>query len=548
MTNNVGTGNSLSGQSGDMPIDMYLRKIEQSCMYENPYQIEDYQRSLMKDFRPDEPFFESDQPRGGVDKNGTSRGGYQSTEVINLRSGARTLDDPYLEDGTFTDWQFLEKDERGIVLEPDMKKHVDQQFARGKFVNFYDDSDNSIPGKGITPLDMQMNIRNAQNVTKDYFKIFDTSFDGWSNSGKIHGFNKSKKDVVSDDQVIKDPSHHSLRTRSGATNNLSNDTSIGWRKTVDHRFKVAKYGRTNVGKSFTSEDWWKNRANVIHDHDKLVSWQNNNINQSLALLMIDLSKQKELKRFTGLNGINYDESKNNKNVSRKLTPADMSGIAKRQSKESQDETPHSLLKGEIKPSSGKKLIIHDVKNIEKTHINPTIVEKMSNINRQTIKKSSDDLRNSIKQSSEDFGIYIEDITQKKVNTTDPSTLWNSLIMYKKGKSKVVNNYKIAVHKVESGGQKLKKISKDIDFKESYLTNQRKGKFDSKSMDRQSTKIDNDYGKETIASHMVGSMGSKYMTSYMDTDSDIGELNDVSGFNKSFKIDTPYNKKNYTVLK
>ena len=69
MTNIIGTGNSLSGQYGDMPFDMYLRKIEQSCDYENPNQVDDYQRDLLKDFRPDAAFFESDQARGGIDEN-----------------------------------------------------------------------------------------------------------------------------------------------------------------------------------------------------------------------------------------------------------------------------------------------------------------------------------------------------------------------------------------------------------------------------------------------------------------------------------------------
>jgi hypothetical protein len=545
MTNIAGTGNSLSGQYGDMPFDMYLRKIEQSCEYENPHQVEDYQRSLMKDFKPDDAFFESDQPRGGNDSNGTPRGGYQSTAQINLRSGGRTLDDPYLPDGTFTDWQFMEKDERGFVTEPNMRKHVEQQYARGKNYNYRNDADNSVPSEGINPWDMQMGIRNAQNITKDYFKIFSTAYEGWTNGSVAPGYSRSKREILDSDQILKDPVHRGLGNRGRMTSNLSNDTSIGWRRTVDHRFKVAKYGRTNTSKSFTSEDWWKNRANVIIDHDQLVSNQGNNVNKSLALLMIDLSQQRKTHRFAGIGNIDFNESNADFNKKRKLTPADMSGMANRPTKESQDETPHTLLKGEVTNTSGEKLIIRDVTNMGKTIMNPTIVEKMSNINRANVKHSTDDLRNSIQKSTVDKGIYIEDFNTKRVKTIDPKAVWNSLIVYKKGESKVVKNYKSAVKKMISGGKVMDKVSKDIDFKESYKTNQRRGKFDSKKMNINSTNTDNKYGIEAEGSNIAGPMGSKYMTGYIKDERDINDLDDMMETNKSFVLDNkPYEKKNY----
>jgi hypothetical protein len=547
MTNIVGTGNSLSGQYGDMPFDMYLRKIEQSCEYENPSQIDDYQRSLIKDFKPDEPFFESDQPRGGKDANGTPRGGFQSTSQINLRSGGRTLDDPYLPDGTFTDWQFMEKDERGFVTEPNMRKHVEQQYARGKNYNYRNDSDNSIPSEGVTPYNMQMGIRNAQNITKDYFKIFSTAFEGWTNGGATPGYSKSVKELITDEQVLKDPAHRDLGNRGRMTTSLSNDTSIGWRRTVDHRFKVAKYGRTNTSKSFTSEDWWKNRANVIIDHDQLVSNQGNNINKSLALLMIDLAQQRKTHRFASIGNVDFNESNADINKKRKLTPADMAGMVNRPTNESQDETPHTQLNGEVSNTSGEKLIIKEVTNMGKTHINPTIVEKMSNINRLQTKHSKDDLRNAIKKSADDRGIYMEDINVKRVEKMEPGAIWNSLGVYKKGESKSVKNYKMAVKKMISGGKVMDKVSKDIDFKESYKTNQRRGKLDSKKMNVNSTNIDNEYGREVERSHRTGPLGSKYMTAYIKDERAINDLDNMMGSNRSFDLpNKPYEKKNYTI--
>lgn len=523
MTNVVGTGNSLYGQSGDMPIDMYLRKIEQTCMYESPTQIEDYQRGILKDFKPDEPFFESDQKRNTN----------QSTQRINLRSGATTLTDPYLPEGSFTDWQFLEKDPRGHVTEPDMRKHVKQQYSRGGNYKYGYDEDNSVPSEGINPLDMQMNVRNSQTITKDYFNIFDTSFDGRGNRGSVPTFKSSVKQNLYNDQVIKDPVHAPSINRVCATNNLSNDTSIGWRRTVDHKFKVAKYGRNITNKDRATDNWWRNRANAQNDHDVMVSIEEKNVPKSIALKMVDLIEQSNIKKEVGFHGIKFGKETKQQNKKIKLTPADMAGMANRPTKETQDETPNAKINGELKNVSGERLIIHDVKTIEKTHINPTIVEKMSSINRNSIREKKDDLRNSIKKSTEDKGIYLEDVNVKKKDKYDTKALWNSLNGIKKGESFVVKNFKAAVTKIEEGGKKLEKISKDIDFKESYKTNQRRGKIDSaKSMTTDSTKIDNDFGREVARAHLTGPMGSKYMNKYMDNDTDHNDINDSAGLNKT----------------
>lgn len=528
MTSSVGTANSIIGQYGSMPIDMLIRKQEQTCMYESPHLVEENLRSLLRDYTPDKPFLASDEARGGHDEYGNERGGYQSEQVINLRSGARTLTDPYLEDGTFLDHQFTEHDPRGVALEPDMRKHAEQQFARGKFINYYDDSDNSILESGVNPWKMQMSIRNAQNVTKDYFKIFETSKDSWHNGGMAPGFAVSNKEKLIEGQEIKDPKQAPNRNRIDTTNNLSNDTSIGWRRTTDHRFKVAKYGKTNASKSFTSEDWFKNRSNTHVDHDVYVSWQDNNMSKSTALLMMDLAKQKDIYQFTGLNGVNFGISTQHKNKQQKLTPTDMAGMLNRPTKETRATDAHTTLKGEQKPTSGEKLMIHDVKNIEKTHINPTIVEKMSSINKQTTKQTKDDLRNDIQKSADDNGVYmIENNKKKPVLEVDPSALWNTISVYKKGKSMSVKNYRTAASKIEEGGKKLEKISKEIDFQESYTGKQRRGKLDiDQNQNINTAQIDNEYGREVERAHLVGPLGSKYMNTYMECDTDHNDINDT----------------------
>lgn len=522
MSTNVGT-------YGAMPIDMYLKKQETTCMYENPNLVDDNLRSLLRDFTPDEPFLESDQPRGGYDEYGNARGGYESIQRINLRSGARTLTDPYLPDGTFLDGQFTEKDSRGVALGPNMRKHVEQQYARGSFYKYGDDSDNSIMESGWNPYAAQMQIRNAQNVTKNYQKNFETSKDSWHNGGMAPGFQVSVKESVSDGQEIKDPTHAPSVNRIDVTNNLSNDTSIGWRRTTDHRFSVAKYGKKNASKSFTTEDWYKNRSNAHIDHDQYVSWEDSNISKATALSMMDLAEQRNLIQFTGLNGINFGKSENGKNKIRKITPSELSSMESKQSKESRGSDPHTEINGEQKPTSGKKLLIKDVQNITKTHIDTTIVEKFGNINRQLTKENVMDLRESVKESATDNGIYHEIKNTKKNNDEfNPSFLWKSNSDFIKGTSTSVKNYKAVVSKIEEGGKKLDRIDKDFRLKESYAGNQRRGKLiTDKNQDINTSAIDNEFGAEVTRAHLVGPMGNKKMRKFMERDIEHNEMNDRS---------------------
>jgi hypothetical protein len=344
---------SIVGSGSDMPIDMYLRKIEQTDMYESPDQIEDFHRSTLKDLTPLPALFESDQIRGGRDSNGNALGNPYSQTFLNFRdTGNRITTDPYLPEGSFTDWQFLEQDPRGVATGPDMRKHAEQQYARGSLYNYRPDGDDSIVESGVNPYQMQMNIRNAQGITKDYFKIFNTSYDAWTNEGMAPGMSRSKKELLAPtDTEVKDPAHAPNRTRLNATNNLSNDTSIGWRRTTDNLFTVAKYGKTNASKTFTDDDWYKNRANAHIDHDVLVSWQDTNMSKATALLMMDLSKRKFTDHYTGMHGIDWAKSTNSKNKQRKLTPADMAGMASRPSKQSQGNAPNVDIKGELNAKS-----------------------------------------------------------------------------------------------------------------------------------------------------------------------------------------------------
>lgn len=527
MSGGAGT-DTIIGSGSLMPDDMYLRKIEQTNYYESPTQLEDFHRATLKDLKPLPALFESDQIRGGRDANGNAMGNPYAKSFLHFReTGARMTAEPFLEEGSFTDWDYAEKDPRGTATGPDMRKHVDQQFARKDLIKFHSDADDSVPESGINPTLMRANIRGSQNVFKDYYKNFDTAFDSRVVSSAAAVIGDSRKTKFEDSSDIRDPLGKSSINKYAVTNTMSNDTSIGWRRTTDHKFQVSQYGKQNVGKSFTDENWYKNRANAHIDHDIVVSWQDTTMPKSMALLMMDLSKKKTTSHNIGLNNIDWSESMNGQNAKQKLTPADMAGMAARPTSESQSETAHAALNGDVTNKSGERLLIKDTTIMGKTNINTTIYESMPGVNKTMTQTQKDDLRNAIQQTATDSGLYQEETNKKKREApSDPTILWESIALFKKGDSKSVKNYKAG--KQSNDKHNKERIHKDVFERDSYTTDHRTQQLKSNVVHKKTiTKDEVEYGNgnDMVGSQLVGGLGTKYMRKFMSSDSDFNDIND-----------------------
>ena len=520
MSGGAGT-DTIVGSGSLMPEDMYLRKIEQTCMYESPTMVEDFHRRTLKDMRPVKPFFESDQPVGGgtgINPN--------SQRLLDFRdTGRLSRAEPLLPDGTFLDWQFLEKDPRGTAQGPNMRKHADQQYARAGNINFYPDHDDSIPESGWNPYQAQMQIRNAQNQVKDRLQIFDTAFDNFHNGGVGGRSGVSVMENYDHDQEVKDIATN-RSNRACKTTSLSNDTSIGWRRTTDHRFKVAKYGKTNKSNLMSGENWYKNRANVYLDHDGLVTWQKTNVPKATALLMIDLTRKKKNAHRPDIHEkfAHSDEAPSGRKF--KLTPADMAGMDKRETIETRTTDAHTELNGKSAPST--RVMKHDENNIEKTIINPVIFETMSRINQKSRTRDVNDLRNSIQQTAKNANLYMtEKNPTNRKGAPDNSILWKSIAKFKKGEEKQIFQYKSAVRGID--GHNMERLSKDGGFKSnSHITNQRRGNIGNTDIQQVGgTNLDADFAIERVRSKSVGPMGKKYMNEYHDRDGTVNDINDCT---------------------
>lgn len=244
----VGRGGG-SNNVGEIPVVEYLKKIEQTCMYEDENILTDHFRNTLKDRTPDPPTLASDQTRR--DRH--------SSEVLSVRHNmARTSEEPYHPDMNLS---FTERDPRGIALDPNLRKAALQSGFRTKYKDFVNDnlSDAQITG-GNRSVQKQIKDRvSGFQPLKKRWKIFSTSRDGRSVKSNMSGFSTNKRSDASK-VILNRPNlrvNESSQATRDAVTKISNALPIGSRKTASHRFKIADYSQVRSSKYTGDNDFRK---------------------------------------------------------------------------------------------------------------------------------------------------------------------------------------------------------------------------------------------------------------------------------------------------
>ena len=513
---------TIVGSGSLMPESLYLGKIEQTCMFEDNNQLGKYFRQELKDYRPNKPFFESDQPR---------RRNY-SEDRLNLRhGGSRTLTDPYLPDGTFLDFQFLEKDVRGNAVGPDMREHRKQQHARDRFIKFYDDSHFHVPESGIHPSTMQMNIKNELYNVKNRMKIFDTSRNGWHNGGTA-GQKLTKTGVCLQQKDAK------MYGFSGADeavcyNNarkitdLSNYTDVGWRRTTDNRFQVSRYTDDTRALSIKNSDWFKNRTNTRMEHDILFSKTDKNVSKCLAQKMSDIVELKKNMMHSSRFPIKFASSQNIDNKKRKIQAENIEQM-REHVRQTGTKSAHTKLADvpQNQRVKGEAFVPQrDDNRMSKSVLNPIMFDYMALSARGSNKKLAEvdaQALRGIKEVVVSRGTSFmrndsgENVS-RKFDSANHDLLWKVETGYKKGKSYKIANYKNK-QMDEFPGRSQDIVAYEKYKKSSKASGQRNGGLQNpRSIDVNSTSYDNPVGMENSNYFMIGPLGSKFMRNGMIRD-------------------------------
>lgn len=305
----------LSGQSGYMPPELYMKKIEQTCMYEREDQLDDYFRSTLKDRTTDQVSLAQDLPRETQD--------LIRSEIINIRhSAGRTSAEPMHPDLFLG---FTDRDTRGCHNSgPDLKLLSGQSKSRVKFKDLRSDhaSDWTI-ASGMRPTSQAIaDLRETMGRSKDYLKIFHTSEDSRANvwSGMRTGHVSCLPKTTSDGTILNLNDAQEPGQRSDNKKIREDTIRVGYRQTVDHSFAIAQYGLTTKKQKETDIHASQHKSSQSRKYDIMPSEIQNRL---FINMMKEVDRRKHIDDDRDEMNPIFDNSKQARNMIGKMA-ADLS--------------------------------------------------------------------------------------------------------------------------------------------------------------------------------------------------------------------------------
>lgn len=225
------------GDMGTMPNALLTQKFEETDMGDEEDMYDDFARSQLTNWGPDQNQFEHEGSRGGVNR----RSGRLQFQYYGHR-GEADVERPEL---------FLgfggpeDHDPRGIASGPDMKKLTEQEWSRMRFKRFSSDMSDHIGSGNRSEAKVMRDQQSVFKFTKDRLKIFSRQIDG-----RREGLRRSYKNesnatkqvfVQSYGEYIKDYALNPQRRPNIIIGQLIRD-SREWRDhTNDQDFAIVKY-------------------------------------------------------------------------------------------------------------------------------------------------------------------------------------------------------------------------------------------------------------------------------------------------------------------
>ena len=534
---------------GDMSFDMFPEKYETTAVQEDPNELYNHNRQVIKDYTPD---------HGNMLASDETTRDKHSREKLRLREGgARTLTMPYSNNDN--DTQFHDSDPRGWSVEQPWQEYRRQLEAQMNRTDFKDDGDYSVPSAGIHPNTMYSQIRGAQDWVKARLKIFSTSKDNFHNGGigKYKWYHKSDGEKVDFEEtsVNIDQRYDSFAERQNKTSELSNIVNLGSKMlrtntTTDQLVTVSSYGKLMRQKGLIPHEtqlriveddtrWGKVKTGAF-SHNNVASYMSAEVNRESMQAAVgdkakftaakeDESKNRNAKLtgdIIGLMGfteneVKYLESAAANNVkTAKLALAQLHGLTEllhatpaHLKLTLRDELVVSGVRGPKATSDGGRAARNEVV------LNPKIVEYM----KQSVRKNADRtanpenlLREAVadsegklnhKLAGQEVFVYkstTQDDLSKNRNETDAETKKAKIAIENIVSYKNFSKHSQNVTKNQHEGLQMQDLA---DSKKMW---QKMGMLigDTKVADVKSATTDNNFGENLTKTRHIGAMGTK----------------------------------------
>ena len=228
------------GDNGGLNILDYTNQYEVTPMYEDPDELDNYNRTVLRDRSAQKGGFDHEAPRINTGSKWTLNlhhdGVYGATEL------------PYVHDDY--DTSFRDHDPRGWNLEQNWKKFREDGTPRASLTLWGKDDDLSIPGEGIAPVDMVSRLVELRRGLRNRINWFSESLGNFAVGKSINPTNNPNNlDIVTleDKSEAIDPSMFDSVSTQNLNRYLSNNLHMGGkyfldRTTPDHVLPIASYG------------------------------------------------------------------------------------------------------------------------------------------------------------------------------------------------------------------------------------------------------------------------------------------------------------------
>ena len=424
---------SIISSVGTMPFEKYIAKYEETGDYvEDPMEMHHYQRDLLSNFTPDAPYLESDMPRTENMRE----------SMLNVRyHGSRSEFTPQLPDGTFLDYEFLDRDPRGHTQEPQWNKYIAEGITRAGNVKFSNDEDYTTFDTPRGGYGLSNSKKEMSEQFKQRWKNFHTSKDTWLPGVLPARYSESRFCQIATEQnpgLIEE----GVCGNRNIVRDLSNSVPLGYQTTGDQEFQIASYSQVRSTRSLAEDDWSKNRNNTYQDRDDYIQYKDNAVPRSVAMTMIDMS-QKKYHETQSLRNYKFANSKDSGPSRQQIFIAD-------RMKNAQNAVaglPQAPSQDRAYASHGRALPKQDQNLKLKSKLSHEVAKTMVSVNRKIGKLESKDLRNQVinsivaqdssmqatrKRPTSITNSYWDSVEDRKINGEAEKTVFN----FKKIKPKI----------------------------------------------------------------------------------------------------------------
>jgi hypothetical protein len=500
---------------GDFAPSMLMSRFEETDIGPDEDAYDDYARTTLTDWTPDQNKFEHEEARGGVNR----RSGRIQLQYYGHRGDADSVYRPEIFDGFMGD---EDRDPRGSQVDPDMKELRKQHDSRMRFVRFTPDGADHVTGGGRSEAQVMADQQKLFRVVRNRLKVFDRQIDGRRNGMRRtykHKSNVPKQILVqSYGDFIKDYALNPQRRANVICKEILRNTRGWYLETMDADFAFARYSqicrrqRTKTTHNRVRDYDETARRNEIDDDDTAKHYK------AVGLLMSNIiNGKKQAVAMAKAGNMDFDEARNT--VQRKTSPfeRDLTQIMRAMTQDSEFSAHHNTMVGKTPCMVQQE---HLMRQIVHNHILPAQYYLNAEIMYKSVKPGADT------RKVKDLAITDANSPElRDMNTTAGKTAKRRLVHGAKlareydadhGESVKTFNYRTANFRAD---HRKRSANNDQNAGQSDDSQHRRPLHTNYRNASSADVVDNiRYGDNTSKERHTGALGSKYLNRHIDRDS------------------------------